>query len=72
MNVSVLRLFFFLTVPWIGLQCVVFTDHTHLLFDKASWVLCDFTVHLNDIVCRVLIFSNIHVIYFKQFYTDID
>ena len=25
---------FFLTVPWIGLQCmiVVFPDHTHLLF----------------------------------------
>ena len=27
-------LFFFLTVPWVGLQCliVVFPDHTHLRF----------------------------------------
>ena len=32
MTVSVLWLF--LTVPWVGLQCVivVFPDHTHLLF----------------------------------------
>ena len=28
-------LWFFLTVPWVGLQCVivVISDHTHLLFD---------------------------------------
>ena len=32
-NVNVLWLF--LTVPWVGLQCVivVFPDHTHLLLD---------------------------------------
>ena len=31
MTVSVL-LWFFLTVPWVGLQCetVVFSDHTHI------------------------------------------
>ena len=34
-TVNLLRLF--LTVPWVGLQCVivVFPDHTHLLF--AGW-----------------------------------
>ena len=32
-TVNVLR--YFLTVPWVGLQCVivVFSDHTHLLFE---------------------------------------
>ena len=32
-TINVLRLF--LTVPWVGLHCVivVFPDHTHLLFD---------------------------------------
>ena len=31
-------LWFFLTVPWVGLQCVivVFPYHTHLHFDKAN------------------------------------
>ena len=31
-TINVLRLF--LTVPWVGLQCVIviFPDHTHLLF----------------------------------------
>ena len=31
-------LWLFLTVPWVGLQCmiVVFPDHTHLLFNKVS------------------------------------
>ena len=29
-NVNVLWLF--LTVPWVGLQFVIFPDHTHLLF----------------------------------------
>ena len=30
----------FLTVPWVGLQCVsvVFADHTHLLFDTINLV----------------------------------
>ena len=29
-------LWLFLTVPWVGLQCVivVFPDHTHLLIDE--------------------------------------
>ena len=32
--VSVNLLWLFLTVPWVGLQCVivVFSDHTHFLF----------------------------------------
>ena len=34
-------LWLFLTVPWVGLQCVivVFPDHTHLLFDVTTLVL---------------------------------
>ena len=37
--VTVNVLWLFLTVPWVGLQCVigVFLDHTHLLF---NYVLC--------------------------------
>ena len=33
-NVTINVLWLFLTVPWVGLQCVivVFPDHTHLLF----------------------------------------
>ena len=33
-HVTVYILGLFLTVPWVGLQCVivVFPDHTHLLF----------------------------------------
>ena len=33
--VTINVLWLFLTVPWVGLQCVivVFPDHTHLLFD---------------------------------------
>ena len=33
--VTVNVLWLFLTVPWVGLQCVivVFPDHTHLLLD---------------------------------------
>ena len=31
--VTVSVLWLFLTVPWVdGLQCVIFPDHTHLLF----------------------------------------
>ena len=35
--VAINVLWLFLTVPWVGLQCVivVFPDHTHLLFDKS-------------------------------------
>ena len=34
MSYNVYVLWFFLTVPWVGLQCVtvVFPDHTYLLF----------------------------------------
>ena len=33
----------FLTVPWVGLQCVavVFPDHTHLLFDISCYDSCE-------------------------------
>ena len=43
LSISVLQMYFtinvlwlFLTVPWVGLQCVivVFPDHTHLLSDQ--------------------------------------
>ena len=32
-------LWLFLTVPWVGLQCVivVIPDHTHLIFDRAIY-----------------------------------
>ena len=35
--VAINVLWLFLTVPWVGLQCVivVFPDYTHLLFDKS-------------------------------------
>ena len=35
-------LWFFLTVPWVGLQCVimVYPDHTHLLFYVCSLFCC--------------------------------
>ena len=37
--VTINVLWLFLTVPWVGLQCVivVFLDHTHLLFGKQSY-----------------------------------
>ena len=37
-NVTVNVQWLFLTVPWVGLQCVivVFPDHTHLLIDKGA------------------------------------
>ena len=37
--VTVYVLWLFLTVPWVGLQCVivVFPDHTHLLFGIDQW-----------------------------------
>ena len=36
--VTINVLWLFLTVPWVGLQCVieVFPDHTHLLFNLDS------------------------------------
>ena len=36
--VTINVLWLFLTVPWVGLRCVivVFLDHTHLLFDSAG------------------------------------
>ena len=38
--VTVNVLCFFLTVPWVGLQCVivVFPDHTHFLYDSIKIV----------------------------------
>ena len=37
MSINVLWLF--LTVPWVGLQCVieVLPDHTHLLYEIRAW-----------------------------------
>ena len=37
-SVTVYVLWLFLTVPWVDLQCVivVFSDHTHLLFNLIS------------------------------------
>ena len=37
--VTIIVMSLFLTVPWIGLQCVVvvFSDHTHLLFGDGCW-----------------------------------
>ena len=34
--VTIIVLWLFLMLPWVGLQCVivVFPDHTHLLFDR--------------------------------------
>ena len=39
--VTVKVMWLFLTVPWVGLQCVivVFPDHTHLLFKRKSLLL---------------------------------
>ena len=38
--VTIYVLWLFLTVPWVGLQCVivVFPDHTPLLFEKSKFV----------------------------------
>ena len=46
--VSINVLWLFLTVPWVGLQCVivVFPDHTHLLFGNLSDVVL-FTLFSN-------------------------
>ena len=37
--VAVNVLWLFLTVPWVGLQCVIMVipDHTHLIFDRAIY-----------------------------------
>ena len=39
--VTVKVMWLFLTVPWVGLQCVivVFPDHTHFLFKRKSLLL---------------------------------
>ena len=38
-NVTINVLWLFLTVPWVGLHCVivVFPDHTHLIFAISEW-----------------------------------
>ena len=50
--VTVSVLWLFLTVPWVGMQCVivVFPDHTHLLFlqSSRSWLL--------NSICRAALF----------------
>ena len=42
--VTINVMWLFLTVPWVGLQCVilVFPDHTHLLFGAVLLVITDF------------------------------
>ena len=57
--VTINVLWLFLTVPWVGLQCVVVVvpDHTHLLFDglgasliadcKDSFFLREYTRHVS-------------------------
>ena len=46
--VTVNVLWLFLTVPWVGPQCVivVFPDHTYLLFNEAVSVACLFLMVL--------------------------
>ena len=43
-------LWLFLTVPWVGLQCVivVFSDHTHLLFEGVRLFLLTLFVPVNN------------------------
>ena len=52
---------FFLTVPWVGLQCVLVTvpGHTHLLFDK-TFTMKPITILTSDaILWMVLLFIKI-------------
>ena len=59
--VTVSVLWFFLIVPWVGLQCmiVVFPDHTHLLFGT---MVCRFqqrvrTVNIVNVQCQIYLKS---------------
>ena len=52
----------FLTVPWVGLQYVIFPDHTHLLFD----IVCEMdhmkyqslTMFLKTVTCIKVVWTN--------------
>ena len=70
-NVNVLWLF--LTVPWVGLQCmiVVFPDHAHFLFENRYFVTLALTIRYELLIHFGLITANsryftlfIHIIYF--------
>ena len=54
--VTINVLWFFLTVPWVGLQCVivVFPDHTHLLFG-----VCKYVILRHICTARIIITSDI-------------
>ena len=70
MTVSVLWLF--LTVPWVGMQCVivVFPDHTHLLF----FYICAFLIMVSKILHNVSIlsyFSSFVYFWIRTYYLDI-
>ena len=49
--VTVNVLWLFLTVPWVGLQCVIvaFPDHTHLHFCVISWFFYNCVLGLSDV-----------------------
>ena len=68
--VTINVLWLFLTVPWVGLQCVivVFPDHTHLLLDRSKFRRSVITVDLSmtctptvllAIKCLVIDFSSL-------------
>ena len=50
--VTINVLWLLLTVPWIGLQCVivVFPDHTHLLFGTKRWRHWNTYIHIKSII----------------------
>ena len=68
--VTINVLWLFLTMPWVGLQCVivVFPDHTHLLLDTSKFSRSVITVDLSithmptvllAIKCTVIDFSSL-------------